>query len=481
MLFPLNTIQAQDTDTIRMLSPQEMKEDVLFFYQKIEETHPNPYCFLDKEQYEVKKQTLLNSLNKPITKIEFWVKIAQLNSIYDAHTNVLFPDSIVAILRKKNCMFFHIGMLEVKNQIPHWGYAEGLPDSLKGRQILSINNISADTIISHIADYVSHEGDISMNNYFRWGFRLMYPLLYDYPKQLFIEYNDNNIRKNIILTEDDFIKWDSISREYRRLKPKPLLFTYYVQEGIAIFELNTFAIDANKDRNLQFETYDKELSKAFDSLIKYDIKHLFVDITRNQGGSSDFIGKLFNYLDVVPQKKIFIGKSDFKVSDASRKSRGLNTRKDYLKIFHSGIARSLLLKRKGKISTYKFHYHKNKSNKRSNIYTNNAYLIQSNLTFSAATLLSSLFKYYKYGYIIGEETGGLTSCYIDATIDTLPNSHIKIICSMQRHTQPGGKEGIGVLPDIEYKINSQNSFTLEQLKEMLQMVEEQKSKSDNNK
>jgi len=178
---------------------------------------------------------------------------------------------------------------------------------------------------------------------------------------------------------------------------------------------------------------------------------------------------LLNYFDI-PRKR-YSYEIKTKVSKENREKTGLKGINCLLGIFHSDYTRKMLFMRKGKTFSYK--YYQTKKEKPCTYY-GNVYLLQSNVTFSAAISLSSFFKYYKFGPIIGEETGGLTACYIDSYSCRLPNSNFYMYCSAQEYIYPNGKwDGRGVLPDIEYKIeNLEKSFTLEQLKEMLQLVEE---------
>ena len=447
ILLLINTIQAQTSDSLLILSPEQMKEDVLFFYKKIEEIHPNPYCVLDKAHYETKKQELLNSLDKPMNKIEFWLKIGQLNSIYDAHTRVGFPGNIVEFLSENKSFFFFNGMLKARNKHLYLSNLDGIPDSLKNREILSINNIPTSEIVNNILNYISHESKITIDLHLsRSYFSLLYPLLYDMPQVLNVECVDNltNNNKNITLSMEDFAQWDSVSGEFEKSSFKPYSFKYYEKEDIAIFDLNTFSLHKEGDK----DKFDKFIKKAIDTLNMHNIKHLFVDITRNQGGNSSYANIFLDYFNM--PKKIYGGEVTYKVSQKTKKYMN---QVDTL--------------------TKKYYYRKTK---KPCTYKNNVYLLQSNLTFSAAVTLSTLFKYNKVGTIIGEETAGLTACYIDSRGFYLPNSGFYMCSSLKAHIEPGGKwDGRGVLPDVEYQIeNPEKSFTLEQFKAMLQLIEEYK-------
>jgi hypothetical protein len=194
MCFLYSISNAQDTSLI-VLSPKQMQEDVLFFYEKIEEIHPNPYCILDKEQYFLKKQELLNSIDTSVNQVEFWIKIGQLASIYDAHTGILPPlNSLITFLEENRSLFFFNGMLKMKNKIPYFGNLYGVPDSLKGMRILSINGVSADTIVDNLAKFVSQESVMNIDKRLCDLFFIYYPISYNYPQELWVKYCNINLK-----------------------------------------------------------------------------------------------------------------------------------------------------------------------------------------------------------------------------------------------------------------------------------------------
>jgi hypothetical protein len=401
-----------DSTNIQVLSPEQMKEDLKFFYDKIEKTHPNPYQVLTPEQYEHKKQELLNSLKQPMNVYDFWKTIAQVHPFFDAHTLISPHDDIGQYLLDHQCLYFYSGAVFAVNDSLYFGAFEGMPDSLKYRRMLKINMLPIDSIIRNISNYITNESQIAKNKWIsNWCLAILYPLLYDMPKQINIEYMDNDIIKNVLLTTYDFNRWDSIYRNNNTdiSTSKPFTFKYNPQDKIAIFEINTFSGD--------FEAYNVAIINAIDSLHFYDIQHLFLDISRNGGGSDKYVFLLLNYMNF-PEW-------------------ATPAWKDYT-------------------------------------YHNKLYLIQSNYTFSAATTLSSYFKHYRLGTIIGEEAGGLTASYTDATTSKLPHSKLTMYCATKAVVDVGGQwDGHGVLPDIEYPVRGiyqLRSFTWKELKEMVELT-----------
>jgi len=110
-------------------------------------------------------------------------------------------------------------------------------------------------------------------------------------------------------------------------------------------------------------------------------------------------------------------------------------------------------------------------------YNNNIYLLQGVQTYSAAVHISAWFQQSGAGLVLGEETGGLTKCYIESILGELPNSKIKIRCSNKDFTWEGGKDGQGFLPDIPVEIDyGKSKFSIDELKEFVQLAKEFKNK-----
>jgi hypothetical protein len=394
-----------------MLTPMQMKEDVLFFYDMVAQNHPNPYQVLNKEQYERKKQELLNSIDKPMTVHDFWIQMAQLHSFFDSHTYISPPDDVDLFLQNNN-FYFHFGTLQVDKNTLRFGEI-GVPDSLKNKRILTINDVKSDSIFNKIATYMSHESPIYIKVAMKELFPITYPLLYNQPQTLNIVYRDQDIIKTVQLTSSDFARWDSLCIfHYSDIHKRPhFLFQYNPKDKIALFEINAFEGD--------YGTYNEAIVNAIDSLHKYDIQHLFLDISQNSGGRYKYETILLNYLNCPEWDK--------------------SSGKQYT-------------------------------------YNNKLYLIQSNYTFSAATGFSARFKYHQLGTIIGEESGGLTASYSGSIPTTLPNSQLSGYCATGVLVTRGGQwDGHGVLPDIEYPIKETRrfkSFTWEELKDMLTLIED---------
>ena len=135
-----------------LFTPEQMREDFLYFYEKILATHPNPYYLIGKDSMDKKVQEIRNSLDKPMNRMSFWLKIATLNACFDGHTRI---EKIGEIYYRKN---FKIGILnEPTIMSDYLGNLYFNPDYgdtlLAGKHIKSVNGINGKEIFDKISTY----------------------------------------------------------------------------------------------------------------------------------------------------------------------------------------------------------------------------------------------------------------------------------------------------------------------------------------
>jgi C-terminal processing protease CtpA/Prc len=116
-------------------------------------------------------------------------------------------------------------------------------------------------------------------------------------------------------------------------------------------------------------------------------------------------------------------------------------------------ARIIYTKKDGYIYRKKIKPYKHKSYEP--IFEGNIYLLIGNYTFSSAADFAAVFKDFRWGTLIGEETGGLATSYGDILPFTMPYSQLNFGVSHKYFVRPAGfDDGKGVLPDYEVKQTS---------------------------
>jgi hypothetical protein len=465
-----------------LFTPEQLREDVLFFYKKIVATHPNPYYLISKDSLDKEVENILTSLDKPLSRREFWLKIATLHACFDAHTVFLRIGEISDYynLNTKPKMADNMLMLDsLGNLCFNSQYEESL---LAGKQIKRVNDIPADKIVDIISNYYSHENKNTLSIRFSSHFFLLFANIFGAVDTFCFEYQKNDTE----IAVRSFYPVELSKNTVSSIQPKQqrnskniwggknfVRFILYEEDSIAILELNDF-----NPINLG-ENYRKDLEAIMDIVMRKNIKHLFVDISANGGGFDHHALEILNFIKT-KKKKYYVSGGVIKTSPAYREAiermaTGKPNLFERLGKYYRGVFKSKI----GSMLKSDFNWEKNNSTIQ---YDQNVYFIQSTMaTYSASVTLVSVVKSYNLGIIIGEETGGLTNCYINPVAFAMPNTSIPFRCSMQKSVDVGGVEGKGVLPDVEYKIgNPYYSFTLEQLKEMLQLVEQHKKQIKDN-
>jgi hypothetical protein len=83
-----------ETTTTQLLPPKPLREDLEFLFRTVEESHPNIYAHLTKDQYSQVRDEIRRRIAHPMSLSEFYIYVSRaLSCIQDSHTRVERPDS----------------------------------------------------------------------------------------------------------------------------------------------------------------------------------------------------------------------------------------------------------------------------------------------------------------------------------------------------------------------------------------------------
>ncbi|HXL02220.1 MAG TPA: hypothetical protein PK016_03755 [Candidatus Atribacteria bacterium] len=93
VMLLVTTILAGCTEEVSgKQSPEELKYDLNFLIQTLEDVHPDLYRYTPKEEIYKMKQDIEEYLSEPLTRLEFYRKVAPLvTRIGDGHTYITYP------------------------------------------------------------------------------------------------------------------------------------------------------------------------------------------------------------------------------------------------------------------------------------------------------------------------------------------------------------------------------------------------------
>ncbi len=434
IIFSANKIKAESAYV------QGLKNDVDSLFKNIEEIHPNIYANISEQKLAEELIRIKNEINDSTNIIDFYLLVNPLVvKLGDGHTGLHFPANYL----KMSCSFHEEAILffpfsvKINPQDSVVTITKDLTNKNVpiGAEIIKINGVKAKDLVKIMLKQISGEQDFYKIALLKYKFT---PLLYAIYKDrdFKVKYSfENKIKEETFkgLTFSERLKKIKSAKKTKKRAPYSL----------KIDTLNSIATIDFRQFNY-FNNFAKFLDSTFTEIKNLEIKNLIIDIRNNGGGNSRLGDELFQYISQVPFNQF--GKTLVKISKQSQN------------IYSSYADEDLGIKS----------YTSNKLIKlRDNPlrFTGNTYLLQSHYTFSSAASFSWAFKYFKMGVIIGEETGGLGTCFGDLILGKLPNSGLSYNVSHKKFYQYGAtdEDTHGTIPDYEVPAKEALDFVIKMI------------------
>lgn len=442
-------------DFNRELSPEEMKADIEYFFDKLKDTHVNPYAFATSDSLEIRKEKILDEIHYTLKRYEFNRLISSINGCFDGHTGL--HDFDYSYYRTYLNNYGRILPFEFKYS-PNHLYFDSEMDSLEHLEIISINNLPFSKISSEIENRENLELRHRRNAYIQRNISGFLFGLFDIESPYNIQVIDTISKKKSQFKVMGSTSFNTPS--FNAKNKDPYSFRMYPDDAVAIIEYNTCDI---RDRDI-FNFY---IDSVF-SVINYSrIKHLFIDISRNGGGKTSNNNAFYKNINHLPNP--WIENYVIKLNRETKLRKiGLSEEALDKVITHGNLSDYQKSVLESDIHEYEIEYC---TDSVLNAYSNALYIIQSYWTYSAATDMSAWFKNSNIGTLIGCETGGPSEVYIDAKGFTLPNSKIDFRIAYKHSKYPNGKLNQGIVPDVDLGLNFyKEKYEIEDLKTFINKV-----------
>ncbi|MDR2039510.1 MAG: hypothetical protein LBQ60_16425 [Bacteroidales bacterium] len=411
-----------------MLTPEEMKKDIDFFFNIIGKVHANIYAFVTKETMDERKKQLYELCSKPMKAIDFNMHMCRLNDMFDGNTSVTFIYN-----QELNSYdgFFPLPVHITGGKI----YLLDENGTNKGR-ILSINQVQSSDIYNKIINI----NEIKATSELRRSPQ--------FSRLLFIQ---TDIRPPYsVVTENGTTVLEGVSMKDVKKMPSGfdrqshLTFRIYPEKSIAIIDYNSCSFGRDEAMKNQMNTW---FDRRFKEIADKKIKTLFIDISRNGGGNSannDYIFERIKHDDTIRLTYVVQKQYDPYAEDG-KKELGYMRSDTFTNI--------TLPNRTG--------------------FDGDIYLIQGYGSYSAAIGVAEWMKESGNAKSIGEQTGQATAVYIDMTGFKLPKSQIYFGCAFKYwKALPDGREDQGVLPDVPVKLDySKSKYELNDLLSFLHQID----------
>ncbi len=403
------------------LSKEQAVFDIDALIYGLSQVHPDIFSVCRQEDLLSAVNQAKASLPDSITPMQLYRLAAPIVAmIGDGHTNLIFPYKSVFTKELKRFPVY------VDILTDHSIVCTTSLDSIigSGDRILSVNNVSADSIINAMMPFVSGERPHFKISRIDAMFQSLFQMLYaadNYEVKYQPKGSKIVLSHTFPATTFDEIKKRCPSTKAGK-KTKKYSYTIDSVNNVAVMDFREFH---------DIKRMEQFADSMFNDLSSKNISNLIIDIRNNGGGNSRVGDVLLRYIS--PEPFIQMDKVLVRITPLTSKLMG-----------ESGIE-----------PTFAFYdidstqYIKPRSLEEGH-YTGNVYLLTSNKTFSSAGSFAWAFKECDMGKVIGEETGGMNVCYGDILKYTLPISKLASSVSFKRFWQLRANENDihGTLPDI---------------------------------
>jgi hypothetical protein len=395
-----------------------------------------------------------SKIKAPMNALEFYRILAPVVSFTkEGHCNIKISDETTAFLKQKGTYLpFGIKVLNKKVYVIN-DYKDF---KLKGLVLSKINGEAIENIMAKMLEIEPADG-FNMTSKYRWiegAFSKYYARYFPASKFITLELLDPDNNTKIVYENIPSCTFKEFTKLYEEIKKQVPNYTFSKSSDFsidpitstAVITVNTFSLGSYTDKRKGFQLF---LEKAFDSISSQKIKHLIIDIRKNEGGEQGMEDHFLSYLTNEEYKK-------YKYVEIPGFTYSFLEHTNYAgqkEILIEELKEDFYLSTDGRYLNKEGHYTGEKPNVKN--FKGDLYILISGLTFSGGSEFAALAKNYTHTKFIGEETGG--GYYGNSSGSflsfTLPNSAVtgriplcKFVIEPKADTIPFGR---GVLPDYE--------------------------------
>ena len=426
---------ASDTTHVKKYSAEQLKSDLAFMVQAIEEVHPNAYHSISREAFTKKYDSIQNSITGDLTAMAAWPKFATLiGAINEGHTSISWP----AGLMSDATLFFPFYTKDFDGEgfvVSFDGSEEGGLQA--GDRILSINGVSASAIYAQFRLYA---GGLPAWKAVTVATRLpFYLALHGYQGPFTIRYSRSGTVHTTTAAAQPWSRFSERVGKFRKAaNAKP--YTYTVLDG-GIGYLN-FTSMVSPTRFTQF------VDSVFTTIRQQPVKGLVIDLRQNSGGNSALGDKLLEYLTTKKYRmsagavwKISQRYKDYynTLQGDSRYLKNTALEGEYLQGGNGTFIRQPAPEKKPAAQASRF--------------TGPVCFLIGSYTFSSANMLANAVKDYNLATLIGQPTGECPNDFGELLTLRLPHTGIDFYTSTKQYIRANGDEANPdpISPDIAVK------------------------------
>lgn len=428
-----NVSFAQNAPT--KLSNQVVRDDFDYLYQSLQATHYNLFAFQSKEKYDdLFRQLKSNLTTDSLTLIETTSFYQRLVSFANTgHCEIDYPAAPYIEYAYSGGTVFPLELAFENDRVfIRRNFSANKQISI-GDELLTIDKIPIDNIRKQLYPFVSAERDYFKNAKIEfWSFPRLFFQLNGRKDNWQIQFkNKNNEIINVELSSISVMDYET-NRNGEIVNPQKALKFY---EDVAYLNAGQFGSNEADGEKL----FKKFIDSTFTVIKEHKAENLIIDLRNNPGGHNAYSDYLISYF----ANKPFKWYSEFSV----RTSKILKEHTTLQADTTDEYSRNILRNADGQIFKYDFPpYNPVEKSKR---FKGKVYILVNRQTYSMAAVSAALIQDYKFGKIVGEETGDVPTLYASQFSYTLPKTGITVKVPKGYIVRVNGNKKLeGVKPDI---------------------------------
>ncbi|WP_346993024.1 S41 family peptidase [Alteromonas gracilis] len=424
------TPSTNDNASESLISNELVRRDFDVLYQSLLDTHYNPYAYVSKDtlesHYSSLKAQIGNTPYSPLAATKLFQTL--VSSLNNGHTEVDFPVSSYLAYAEAGGTLFPLDLAFENGKALIRANYSGNVSIAKGAQLLSINNVEINHILSIISPLISAE-----RAYFKMAKLevLSFPRYYWYAFGESDSYTVKILNEGVVSTHS--LSPVSVFEGFEEKKDEVLRaqqqLTFY--DNVAYLNPGHFSGDEK-----QFKAF---IDEAFLTINTKRSKALIIDLRYNGGGNDSFSDHMVSYIADAP----FKWNATFQLRTSERLKEDTREHRDLDNPYWQAILKHEV----GERYSYDFdEYSPVAKNKR---YSGDVYVLVNRHSHSQASVTAAQIQDYGWATLVGEETGDYPTLYASQFQYALPNTGITVKIAKGYIVRVSGSEAEqGVQPDI---------------------------------
>lgn len=433
LLFTSFSLSSFAQESEKKFGRNEVIEDIEYLNNSLKDAHYNVFAYTSKEDFSKNYQKVKKSITADsITLLQATTIFQKVtSSVNNGHTEIDFPGASYGTYAYSGGTIFPLEIaFENDKSLVRKNFSEN-PDIKIGSEIISINGVLMKDILAKIYPQVSAERTYFKNAKIEmYSFPRLYWQVFGKQDNFQIKIRSNGAVQKHSIKAVNLIEGYEMKRTEVLNSKMDLKFvdkTAYINPG-------NFSGDEQK--------YQSFIDSAFVEIKKRNSINLIIDLRNNAGGNDSFSDYLVSYFADKP----FKWNSEFTLKTSQFLKEHTRKHNDTTDTYF----RKILTHKDGERYNYEFdEYQPQPKEKR---FKGDVYVLVNRQSHSQSAVTASQIQDYKFGTIVGEETGDFPTLYASQFQYKLPNTGIVVKVSKGQIVRVNGsKKQEGVIPDIMIK------------------------------